>query len=294
MTLKNLFVIARAWSLTISFSSVSIGTALAWQEGSISWLLYFFCLTGAFCLHAGANMLNDYFDFCNKVDSPESPTALYRPHPVFAHLATPKKLLQMGLTALGIAAAIGLALVLFKTPGLLPLLALGFAIAVGYTGARKMGLKYMALGEIAVFLAFGPLMMEGTFLIQRSNLSLKTFLVSLPVGLWVALILLANNLRDTDFDRSKNITTLCTCMEKFQALRLLKILTFSCLGLTVLCCLFGILDWNALVTLLVLPLAIKTLSEFSQHIPAYADTKISKIAFLYSLLLILSLVSHKF
>lgn len=83
-------------------------------------------------------------------------------------------------------------------------------------------------------------------------------------------------------------------MGKFQALKILKIATFSCYGLVLIYSLARILDWSAFVVFLTLPLTIRTLREFSQHVPVSADTKISKISFLFSLLLLFSLISEKF
>jgi hypothetical protein len=52
--------------------------------------------------------------------------------------------------------------------------------------------------------------MEGSFAVQTKHLSWNVFLLSIPVGLLVALVLFANNLRDRAFDSRKKIKTLAT------------------------------------------------------------------------------------
>lgn len=286
---KDLPTITRSWSLSITFIAVTVGTALAASENAISCLFYTLCLGGAFAAHAGANVLNDYFDLTNKVDTPQAPTALYRRHPVFAHIATPHELLTLSVILLGFSALTGTTLASLKNPILIPLLAAGLFIAIFYTAGRSP-LKYRALGEIAAGTAFGPLMVEGAYAVQTSHLSLRTLAVSLPIGIFVAAILLANNLRDAAFDRVTGVRTLSHVLGPAKAFRLYADLLILPYILVVLCILLRLLTWSSLLVFVAFPLTAKVIRQFSKDIPQAADGITSKILFLFGSALILSII----
>ena len=149
MKLKDIFIVTRSWSLSITFISVTIGTVLALGEGRISLFLYFITLLGATFFHAAANTLNDYFDLKNKIDTPDAPTTLYRPHPVFTNLLSSKKLLILSLSLLSGSLVIGILLAVLRTSWIWLFMLLGLFLAVFYTGGPR-GLKYLALGEPTV------------------------------------------------------------------------------------------------------------------------------------------------
>jgi 1,4-dihydroxy-2-naphthoate octaprenyltransferase len=286
---NQFFVITRAWSFIITFISVSVGTAIAYQEKQISIPLYILCLVGAFAIHGAANVLNDYFDLKNKIDSPGSPTTLYRPHPVFTHMTTQKELLSLAIFLLTFSGLCATALAIFISPWLWLIFALGFCIAIFYTAGKKP-LKYTARGEITVFLAFGPLLMEGTYIVQTSALSLKVLVLSVPIGIFVAAILLVNNLRDAVFDRSTDIMTLATVLSPARAFKLYSKLIFYPFILTAIYVILGILQWPSLAVFAACPLAIKTIKEFSKKIPDNADGTTSVILFIFGTILAWSLI----
>lgn len=293
MKARDVFIVTRAWSFSISFISVTTGTILAWQEAAISPFLYIACLLGSILFHAGANTLNDYFDVKNKIDSPDAPTALYRPHPIFTNILSHKELFIFSFILLSLSLAMGLLLVLFRTAWLLPLILGGLFLAFFYTYRMPFGLKYFSLGELTVFLAFGPLMMEGAYAVQRNMLSWRVFYVSLPLGLLVALVLLANNLRDIDFDRKSGIKTISGLVGRKIGVNLYCAIALSTYLLILCYILAGILAWQGLLVLFSLPLALRLCNKFSQHIPITADAETSKLAFLFGLLLILALILEK-
>lgn len=273
--------------------AVSLGTILAWQDGHWSMALFIACLCGALCFHAAGNIFNDYFDLKNNVDSPAAPTSRYRPHPVFALGLQPSQLYHLALAFLGIALCVGITLAFYSTPKLWFYLAGGLFFCLAYTW-RPLAFKYVALGEIVVFLVFGPLMMTGVYLIQENKISEKVFCVSIPIGLWVTLILLANNFRDIEFDRCSKITTLSTIFGPVKTLKIIKIIAFSAYALIVFYVVRGTLNALSLLVFCSLPALLEKLRDFSQHVPESADAIISKIAFFFGCLLALAFVLEKF
>ena len=84
-----------------------------------------------------------------------------------------------------------------------PILAVGLAsVAAAYLyagGPKPLGT--LGLGEPVVFVFMGPLMVMATYYVQLREVTLASFLVSLPVAFIVTAILHCNNLRDITEDR---------------------------------------------------------------------------------------------
>jgi 1,4-dihydroxy-2-naphthoate octaprenyltransferase len=107
----------------------------------------------------------------------------------------------------GLAALIGLYLVWV---GGWPILVIGVAAilaAIAYTGGPKP-FGYMGLGDLFVFLFFGPVALCGTYYVQAHSISLDALLASLSMGALITAILVVNNLRDVDSDRTAGKYTL--------------------------------------------------------------------------------------
>jgi len=193
--LQDYLVAARPWSFSMSAISVSLGTLVAWRSGPVEWGWFLAAVAGMVLCHAGGNVLNDYFDSRNRVDQADSATVRYRPHPIVGGLMQPRTVLMEALVLFLLAAAIGAVLVLFRTWLVFWIALAGLLLTVFYT-AGPVTLKYRALGELAVFLVWGPLMFLGAYAVQRRALSVEPVLASIPFGVLVALVLYANNIRD--------------------------------------------------------------------------------------------------
>ena len=128
--------------------------------------------------------------------------------------------------------------------------ALAIAAAWGYTGgANPYG--YMGLGEISVFLFFGVIATMGTYYVQTEQVTLESFIVSVPMGSLACAILAINNLRDRAQDELVGKRTLAVRVGDSKARKgfvgLLAIAHLSALATLVP---------SSLLTLAVLPLTI--------------------------------------
>ncbi len=167
------YIIAtRPWSFTMSLISVSVGTLLAAQAGPISWTWYLLTAVGITVFHAAANVINDYFDTRYQIDQQDSPTAKYRPQPILSGMLTPRQLLGEAIVLFALTFVIGMAAAVFLSWHILWIGFAGFLTSVYYT-AGPVKFKYRALGELAVFVVWGPLMVEGAYAVQRQALSGK-------------------------------------------------------------------------------------------------------------------------
>jgi 1,4-dihydroxy-2-naphthoate octaprenyltransferase len=292
MNLKIWFLATRPWSFTMTAISVGVGGAVAALDGAFDVWLFLLTLVGAVCVHGATNLINDYFDYKSGVDRPGAPTTLYRPHPLVQGLISPQAVLWVSAGLYAIAAIIGLALIVLKDAGLLWFILLG-AIASFFYTAGPIKYKYLALGELSVFLMWGPVIVGGTYFVQRGSLSLDAVLISVPFGLLVALVLLANNLRDIDYDRSAGIATLGTLLGQ-QKTRVLYqgLILLAYLAIALLIALKILSPWGLLVFFSA-PVAFRLIRTLQREIPNDADARTAQLDTLFGVWLIIGLILEK-
>jgi 1,4-dihydroxy-2-naphthoate octaprenyltransferase len=292
MNLKIWFLATRPWSFTMTAISVGVGGAVAALDGAFDVWLFLLTLVGAVCVHGATNLINDYFDYKSGVDRPGAPTTLYRPHPLVQGLISPQAVLWVSAGLYAIAAIIGLALLALKGAGLLWFILVG-AIASFFYTAGPIKYKYLALGELAVFLMWGPVIVGGTYFVQRGSLSPDAVLISVPFGLLVALVLLANNLRDIDYDRSAGIATLGTLLGQ-QKTRVLYqgLILLAYLAIALLIALKILSPWGLLVFFSA-PVAFRLIRTLQREIPNDADARTAQLDTLFGVWLIIGLILEK-
>jgi 1,4-dihydroxy-2-naphthoate octaprenyltransferase len=288
-TFKQYFIATRPWSFSMSLISVSLGTLLAAAHGPIRWGVFAAVAVAIVLTHAAGNVINDYFDSRNKVDQPDSPTARYRPHPIMAGMMSLRTLLLEAITFLVLAGVVGVALAVLRSPHLFWIIAVGLVLTVFYT-AGPIAYKYSALGEVAIFLIWGPLMFEGAYVAQRQQPAVEALVASVPFGVLVALVLFANNLRDIEYDRRSGIKTIAILLGHRRSLVLYAGLMLSAYVYVALAVAVRALSAWTLLVALSLPLAIGLLRSFRRGIPDDADAMTAKLDTVFGLLFIVALV----
>jgi 1,4-dihydroxy-2-naphthoate polyprenyltransferase len=289
---RNWFLASRPWSFSMTAISVSVGSVLAAIDGSFSWSLYFLSLASAILLHAATNLINDYHDVKNGLDTVTVATAQYRPHPLVQGLLPAEQVRWVAHGLFGLAAAIGLYLSVVCGQMVFWIGLIGLLAGLTYT-APPIKYKYLALGELSVFLMWGPLMVEGAYYVQMQMLSARAFWVSLPFGVLVALVLLANNIRDIEHDRIMGIQTLAILLgPRYGQYIFLLFMILAYAGILVMA-LSGMLTMWVLIIFITLPLAIKLLREMVNDIPDDADARTAKLDTAFGLLLVMSLALER-
>ncbi len=284
---RNWFLASRPWSFSMTAISVGVGSAMAAIDGPLRWPLFLLALLSAVLLHAATNLINDYYDVRHGVDTVEAATAQYRPHPLVEGLIPAEQIRWASYGLFAAAALIGLYLTVVCGMVVLWIGLIGLLAGLTYT-APPLKYKYVALGELSVFLMWGPLMVEGAYYVQRQALSPQAFWVSLPFGTLVALVLLANNIRDIDHDRSRNIHTLAILLGRRGGLcAYLLLMAAAYLGILALA--ETLTPW-VLIILLTLPLAVRLLRQMIDAVPNDADAQTAKLDTAFGLLLVASLV----
>jgi len=286
---RNWFLASRPWSFTMTAISVSVGGALAAIDGNFSWALYLLTLLGTILLHAATNLINDYYDVKSGVDTREVSTAQYRPHPLVEGKLDAGQVHKAALVLYALSTTIGIYLVATRGWQLLLLGLIGAFGSFTYT-APPLKYKYNALGEISVFLMWGPFMVAGSYFVQCQAFSMNAFWISLPFGILVALVLLANNIRDIIHDRDKGILTLAIVLGRRKGLLLYAtMVVFAYLGI-ILMSFIGPLHLWSLIVLLSMPLAFRLLYQMIKQVPADADARTAQLDTAFGVLLVISLV----
>ena len=289
MDAKTAFLSTRPWSFTMTFSSVTMGTLMAAIAGSFNPLLYVLVLGGMVAFHAATNVLNDFFDVRHGVDKEGAPTTKYRLHPAAFGQTPLTTILEFSLGLYVVTVLAGVYLAYVSSLSILLVLGAGILGSVLYT-ADPVVLKARALGEVTVFIMWGLLIPLGSFIVQRGAYSWAPMAAALPIGILVALVLLANNIRDTTYDGSVGNRTLAVVLGTKPAETVYTVLLWGTDALVVLGMLVGLLPLWSLVVFLTAPAARGLVSMFKGVVPDNADPRTAALAFQFALLYMGSLL----
>jgi 1,4-dihydroxy-2-naphthoate octaprenyltransferase len=241
----------RPWSYTAAIIPVLLGAAIAAQSVTLNWWLLALALIGSIAIQGGTNLMNDYYDYRKGTDTAAvkgTGGALLRGD------LTPRQIFWAGIGAFALGSGIGLYLVSVSGPFIFWLGLASVAIGYFYT-AGPFALAYVGLGEVAVFIFMGPVMVIGSYFLQIPDVAWSAIWASLPVAFVVAAILHANNLRDIDTDRQNNKRTLASIFGRTGArLEFYLLIGGTFVSQWVLVALGGA-PWSTLITALMLPLA---------------------------------------
>ncbi len=198
---------ARSVILIISAQAAIIAGLLAANVGLFAWGDFIALLVGYVAAHMISNLSNDYFGFRRGHDTPDSPRMRYTLHPMASGVLDGRTL----LTGFALLAVVGLGITAYfivERGWLAAAFAIaGVALMVLYDAAPTP-LKSIGLGEFAVLLVWGPLMIGGGFAMIAGHVSANAMLASLPFGLGVMTILTGKHIDQMDFDLRRDIRTL--------------------------------------------------------------------------------------
>ena len=294
--LKAALWASRPWSFTMTLVSVTIGSLIGARSHALSWPLYATTLAGMIMAHAATNILNDYFDTRYGIDVPDSPTARYRRHPLLEGLCTPRQMLSAAAVVYAIGIAAGVFLTWVRGWPVLGLTLVGVAAGVLYSGG-PFRYKPRALGELSVFLMWGPLAVGGSAFVQSASTRelAAAMLVSVPQGLWVALVIFANNLKDIDFDGRRQVRTLANLLGRSRSLAAFAAALAAIYALVLLQVAVGAVSLWGLLALLSLPVSIGLAARLraAAEIPADSDPQTAKTAMLFGMLVVAALLIER-
>ena len=176
-----------------------VGTTLAVEFGhSFNPLLLVLMLVGVALLHLGANAIDDCYDFQNGVD--KTANSMF-PKDFAGWKPLPRGLISLKnaklVSYLLLLGSLSFAVYFFFAVGPWSLIlgALGVLLAVVYTAPPlKLDYRGLGLGEVSIFLAFGPIPVLGSYYVQTGVLSATALLASIPIGLLTVTVLIYHDL----------------------------------------------------------------------------------------------------
>jgi 1,4-dihydroxy-2-naphthoate octaprenyltransferase len=273
--------------------SVALGALAAAALGPVDWWLALLTLAGTLCLHAATNLANDYYDYVGGIDTPGSPGVRARHHPLVEKTLSPRQVFAGAITFWISALAIGTGLGLARGWQLILLTGVGVLAGFFYS-AGPVRLKARAMGELTAFLMWGPVMILGAFFVQRMTFdgSRNALALSVIQGLWVAQVLLCNNLRDREIDAGLRIHTPATLLREDSGRLLAVGLSAAAYLLTAAEVLLRVLQPWALLVMLSVPLTAKLLRSLydPKGVPGKAPAEAARTAMVFGLLLVASQV----
>ena len=205
MNLSSWIMGARPRTLTLSAAPVAVGTAVAWaMERKVLWLAVLAAFVASVCIQIGTNLHNDAVDSVRGGDGPER---LGPPRVTASGLLSAQEVKLGALVCFGIAALLGLYLIVI---GGWPILLLGLlSILSGwaYTGG-PLPIAYTPLGEAFVMAFFGLGAVCGTYWLCTAELDSAPIITGIAIGSLTSVVLLVNNHRDAKTDARAGRKTL--------------------------------------------------------------------------------------
>ena len=210
-TAKRLFNATRPKFFPASVLPVLAGSAWGfYASGSFDTIVFLLALFATVCVHAACNVLNDVGDDSGGTDR-QNTDRIY-PYTggsrfIQTGIMSRPEMARLGISLLALAALAGLTLLLMKGVMVLYFGLAGIALGVLYS-LGPVRLSALGIGETAVAVAFGVIPVAGAAWLQGSALDLSLLIYSVPVSLWVAAILLINEVPDLAADGATGKRTL--------------------------------------------------------------------------------------
>jgi 1,4-dihydroxy-2-naphthoate octaprenyltransferase len=252
---------ARPKTLPLGVAPVLVGTALAGYLHIFHPLRFVAALLGSVFIQIGANLSNDYSDAHRGADTED------RLGPVrvtAGGLVPPRQVLIATYVTFGLAVLCGIYLIAVAGWQLLLIGVAAIIAGVLYTGGpRPYG--YEGFGEVFVFLFFGIAAVAGSYFAQVRDFSWESLVLSAPIGLIAAAVLVVNNTRDIDTDRRAGKRTLAVRLGRERSGRLYAGMVLLAYPVVLIPWVFGPLRAWLLLPFLTLPIAAGVIRIVSTH-----------------------------
>ena len=254
---------ARPISLPQSLLPALTAVALSFGGAEFNWIAAIAAVIGVVLLHLGLNLLDDWFDY--KVGSAEARSKVanegFRGRMIkYPYLtsgeATQKELLRVVLILLMAAGLMGAAVIAVRGWDILWWMAAALVIGVSYSGG-PLKLGFRGLGELVIFIMFGPLMMTGVYYAITGALDWKIVCLSIAAGLLVTNIVYSHSVLDAVPDKNMGKKTMAHLMGSGKGqIAFSAVLNTLPYLIVVIGVIFGHMHPAYLAVLIVLPLSL--------------------------------------
>ena len=258
---------ARSVILVISAQAAIIAGLLAAADRQFTAPAFVLVIAGFVTAHMISNLSNDYYGYKRGHDTPDSPRMRYTVHPLASGVLD-ARVLGAGVAIL---AAIGTGITAYfivERGWLAAAFAVaGIALLLLYDAA-PLPLKSIGLGELAVFVVWGPLMVGGGYAMIAGHVSAEAFYASVPYGLGVMSILVGKHIDQAEFDADRRIRTLPVLLGEKSARVLNAAIIVLMYAVAAVLIASGRLTPFAAVIAVALPRGVRAVSVMSRPRPA--------------------------
>ena len=289
---KAILLLLRLPFLTVTIGAVLLGTAFArWHHGDFHLVRFLLVFLGSCFFHIACNVANDYFDYKSGNDAlnknaitPFSGGSRM----VLDGFVRPRQALTVSIVFAVLGSAIGIYLNAVSSGNVILIIGIAALFLVyGYNGF-PLRLVNKGLGEIAIFLAWGPFIVLGAYYVQAQEISsFWPWIVAIPSGLLTTLVLLINEFADKEADETTGRKTLVILFGFKPSLIIYLLLALSCYVVVLLGVLFGGWPRLSLLVFITVPLPIvsfrlgwQNLGNWPQFFPAVKNTILMNFLFL--------------
>lgn len=291
-TFGQWMIAVRPWSFPASAMPVIVTTAfLFWRGYDISWGFAIWALLNIIVFHAAGNTWSDYFDFKKKVDADDT----FGAKTLTTGMFDPKEIKTLALTLTAVAVAGGLALMALTG---LPLLWIGLGGVL--CTLFYPYLKFNALGDLVILLAYAFLPTLGTSFVAAGEVIPSVLIIALPLGLITDGILHSNNTRDMATDARAGIKTMAMALgTKSSAILYGFEMLFPFLWIGV-CSIAGFMPIWTVAAFMTLPVAIACVQTMKNSVSAGSqliadlDVRTANLQLMFSFLLTVAFVVARF
>ncbi|MGC8497037.1 MAG: prenyltransferase [Thermoplasmata archaeon] len=251
MNLKQFVLLIRVHSFSATIVPLVIGAALSLQAGSFDAVLWADLFVAALFMQIATNVFNEHGDYVNNTDR-------FVSHGFAGVIvkgeATANQVLFIALTFYILAAILAVPLILIRGILILILGIIAATIGIVYSEG-PYPISRTPLAEMSVGITMGLIEIIAAELVSSGELTFSAYVLSVPVSLLVANILIGNNIRDIVKDKGAGRRTLVVILgAKYSKLLFYSITIFSYAWL------FAIYDYTSrssvLLTYLTLPFSI--------------------------------------
>ena len=289
--LKDWIIALRPWSFPASSMPalvIFLYVFFLYKQGAdfqhLSWLRGILAIIGAVIFQISGNLISDYFDYKQGVDREDT---FGSSRLLVDKTFSPKTILNLGFAFLAIGILLGILLIfMIGLEMSMPLLIIG---ALGVLSAYfYYKLKYIALGDLLIFIVYGPLIALGTYFTMTAVVDWNIIFLSIPIGCITVNILHANNTRDITHDgRAKIHTFAMNIGVKYSILFYTSLIIIAYVSIITMV-IIGFLPWLTLGVFITLPAALnncKTMRKASVENPTEIlglDVKTAQLQLMFS------------
>jgi 1,4-dihydroxy-2-naphthoate octaprenyltransferase len=202
-------IATRSAVTTVTIYACIIAGLLAWRDGYFAFLPWLIVTLGLFIAHGTNNLLNDYTDYVRGVDEDNYFRTQYGVHPLVQGFWTKRQQLTWFAVSGILALLSGIYALIYSefSPFVIGMFAFGALVLLLYTWP----LKYIGLGELFIFLIWGPIMVSSVYVVLAKGWTGNVWnvaLVGVPFGLSVVSINIGKHIDKLNDDKRKGVRTM--------------------------------------------------------------------------------------